>query len=298
MESRTTTTDADLVDGRLKGPGRALILGGGGITGIAWELGIIAALAEAGVDLTSADLVVGTSAGSVVGAELLSGTPPDALYAAQLVDPTGETANRMSAGALARFVIAALWPGDGSRGRIYLGRAALRASTISESEWLRVFEAILKGAAWPERRLLTVAVDAQSGEPRVFDRDSSASLVEAVAASCAVPMVYPPVTIDGRRYIDGGVRSVVNADLATGCDTLVVIAPVTVAFRRRMGIARQLSTLGPDVRSVVISPDATARGAIGRNVLDPVRRADSARAGMRQGAGVVGEVRAIWSTGR
>ena len=282
----------------MKGSGRALILGGGGITAIAWELGIIAALAEAGIDLTSADTVIGTSAGSVVGAQLLSGTAPDALYAAQLADPTGETASRMSASALAWLVIAALWPGDGRRGRIYLGRAALRAKTISESDWRGVFEALLKGADWPHGRLLTVAVDAQTGEPRVFDRDSGPSLVEAVAASCAVPLVYPPVTIDGRRYVDGGVRSPVNADLATGSGRVVVIAPFTVAFRRRMGIARQLATLGPDVKSVVISPDAGARDALGSNVLDPARRAGSARAGLRQGAGVVAEVRAVWSTGR
>ena len=278
--------------------GRALVLGGGGITGIAWELGIIAALSDAGIDLASADVVVGTSAGSVVAAQLTSGTSLEVLYSAQLVDPTGETVNRLRLGTLARLVIAALWPGDGRRGRAYLGHAALSARTISETEWRGVFQALVKSEAWPDLRLLIVAVDAQTGEPRIFDRQTGPSLVEAVAASCAVPMVYPPVTIDGRRYIDGGVRSVVNADLATGCDRVVVIAPVTVAFRRRMSIASQLSTLGPGVRAVVVSPDAAARRAIGRNVLDPARRAEAARAGLRQGAGVAEEVKAIWSTVR
>lgn len=279
----------------MAGSRKALVLGGGGITGIAWELGIIAGLADAGVDLTSADVVVGTSAGSVVGAQVLSGASLATLFAEQLVEPAGEAVNRLSPVALARFVIAAIWPGDGRRGRAYLGHAALAARTIPEPEWRHRFESMLHGHAWPDTRLVIAAVDAQTGEPRAFERDSRVDLIDAVAASCAVPLVYPPVTIDGRRYVDGGTRSIVNADLASGCATVVVIAPVTIAFRRRQSIAFQLSRLGSKVRSIVVSPDAAARSAIGRNVLDPARRAGSARAGRRQGAEMAAAVKAIWS---
>jgi len=274
---------------------RALVLGGGGITGIAWELGLLAGLSEAGLDIMSPDLVVGTSAGSVVGAQILSGERIEDLYDRQLADPSGEAGGRMGAGALARFVIASAWPGGASRGRAYLGRAALRASTNPESDSRAVFESLVPRDSWPERRLLVTAVDAATGEPRVFDRESGVQLRDAVAASCAVPIVWPPITIQGHRYIDGGVRSIANADLAAGCDRVVVLAPATFALRRSGRISRQLSSLGRDVRSVVVTPDAQARASIGRNVLDPAQRAASARAGRRQGAVVASDVKAVWS---
>ena len=276
--------------------GKALVLGGGGITGIAWELGVVAGLAEYGLDLSAADVVVGTSAGSAVGAQLLSGSPVADLYAEQLRDPTGERASAMSFGALARFLIAGAWPGDGRRARAYLGHAALKAHTISEAEFRLVFASTLRASAWPDRRLLITAVDAESGEPKVFDRDSGVELVDAVAASCAVPMVFPPMTVAGRRYVDGGVRSVANADLAVGCDRVVVLAPVDFALKRGARISRQLQRLGDGVRTVVVSPDSAARKAIGTSVLSPANRAAAARAGREQGAAVVDSISSVWSS--
>jgi len=274
---------------------QGLVLGGGGITGIAWELGMLAGLAEAGVDLSSADVVVGTSAGSAVGAQLLSGTPIADLYAAQLADATGERGWTMGAGALARFVVASALPGDGRRAGVYLGRRALAAKTISEGDFRAVFTAMLHGSTWPDRKLLITAVDAETGELKVFDRESGVELVDAVAASCAVPMVLPPITVAGRRYIDGGSRSVTNADLAAGCDRVVVLAPVSFAIRRAHRLGRQLRGLGDDVRSIVVSPDSAARKAIGSNVLSPARRAASAEAGREQAKRVADAVRAVWS---
>jgi NTE family protein len=275
--------------------GRGLVLGGGGVTGIAWMTGLLAGLAEAGIDLSEADVVVGTSAGSVVGAQILSGPTLEDLYAAQLTDPAGELAARMGATAMLRFITAALWPGDEQRARARLGRAALRARTVPEAERRAVIERRLPSVSWPERSLLITSVDAETGELRVFDRDSGVPLPEAVAASCAVPLVWPPITIGGRRYMDGGVRSATNADLATGCDRVVVLAPITYALRRSTRIASQLASLGAAVRSVVVSPDAQARKAIGGNVLDPAHRVASARAGHAQSAAVVESVAAVWS---
>ncbi len=273
---------------------RALVLGGGGVTGIAWETGLLAGLAEAGIDLTSADLVVGTSAGSIVGAQILSGVSLKDLYNTQLAEPTGEIAAKMGTTTLLRFAAAMLWPGGEQQGRARLGHAALRARTVPESERLAVIKQRLPSDSWPERRLLVTAVDAETGETRVFDRDSGVPLLEAVAASCAVPLVWPPISIGGHRYIDGGVRSITNADLVVGCDRVVVVAPATFALRRSSRIENQLASLGTGIRSVVISPGSEARQAIGRNVLDPARRVASARAGHAQSAAVAASVAAAW----
>ena len=273
--------------------GRALVLGGGGITGIAWEIGMLAGLCAKGIDLTAADLVVGTSAGSVVGAQVRSGAVLEELYEEQLKDPTGELSARIGLGALFRLVMSSF--GDERAGRARLGRAALRARTVPESERRRVIESRLPTTSWPDGRLLIVAVDAETGEEKVFDRDSGVELVDAVAASCAVPIVWPPMTVAGRRYMDGGVRSITNADLAKGYDRVVVLAPVTVALRRRASIAAQLQSLGPGTRSAIVSPDQESRKAIGRNVLDPSRRPASAQAGRRQAEMASAMVREIWS---
>jgi NTE family protein len=274
---------------------RGLVLGGGGVTGIAWMTGLLAGLAEAGTDLTTADVVVGTSAGSVVGAQILSGATLDALYAAALTEPKGEVAAKMGVGVLLGFVVNSVWPGDERVGRARLGRAAMRARTVPEAERREIIRQRLPDPSWPNRNLIITAVDAETGEARNFDRDSGVSLADAVAASCAVPLVWPPITINGHRYIDGGVRSTTNADLAGGCARVVVVAPVTVALRRSGRIDRQLASLGPQVRSIVVSPDANARNAIGRNVLDPARRVASARAGHIQAAAVAAACAAVWS---
>ena len=275
--------------------GRALVLGGGGVTGIGWETGLLAGLAENGLLLSEADVVVGTSAGAVVGAQLRSGRPIEQLYERQLEDASGEIAARMSPLTLLRFVALSAWPGDEVRARVRTGRAALRATTVPEGERLRVIQARLPSSEWPAARLLLTAVDAVSGELMVFDNQSAVDLSHAVAASCAVPLVWPPMTIGNRRYIDGGVRSVTNVDLAKGCSRVVVLAPITASLRRSASIGRQLAGLGPGVRSVVLSPDAESRRAIGNNVLDPARRAGSAQAGRRQAATVVEAVRSVWT---
>jgi len=276
---------------------RGLVLGGGGITGIAWEIGVVAGLVEAGIDVPAADLVVGTSAGSVVGAELLSGVPIERVYEGQLADATGEKADRIGLTVILRLLLASLSTRHPERGRARLGRAALAARTMPESEWRARFEQGLSSLAWPERRFLITAVDAASGEATVFERGGGVALLDAVAASCAVPLVFPPVTINGRRYVDGGVRSLANADLATGCDRVVVLAPVTAALRRAGRVGWQLASLGSGVRSLAVSPDAAARRAIGSNVLDPGRRAAAARAGREQGIRMAGAVAAVWAAG-
>jgi NTE family protein len=275
-------------------PDRALVLGGGGVTGVAWELGVLAGLSEAGVDLTTADLVVGTSAGSVVGAQLTTGTPIEALYQTQLEEPRSELTARVGLSLILRWVVAARGRNP-QRSRARIGAMALAARTPPEAERLAIIASRLPVHEWPERRLAITAVAADDGEFVVFDRDSGVSLVDAVAASCSVPGVWAPTTVNGRRYIDGGMRSPANVDLAAGHERVVVLAPVAVGFRRDGGVAAQIAALPAGTRGTFVTPDRAAKAAIGRNVLDPARRAPAARAGRDQGHRFADQIAAVWT---
>jgi NTE family protein len=149
--------------------------------------------------------------------------------------------------------------------------------------------------AWPERLLRVTAIDAATGEFMVFDATSGVDLVDAVGASCAVPGVWPPVTIGGRRFIDGGIRSPANADLAAGYSQVVIVAPIGRGMSAASGVRRQAARLtSAGARVVVVEPDAAARKVIGRDVLDPARRAPAARAGFAQAAPAAARVSAVW----
>lgn len=272
----------------------ALVLGGGGITGIGWEIGLLKGLYDAGVDLTTADSVIGTSAGSVVGAQVTSAATLEELYAGQVRDPTGELKANFSLVTGLRFVALLSLPGDGRTKRRRLGRAARRTRTVPPEERVGIIRSRLVSHEWPEGDLRVTAVDAESGEFVVFDRSGPADLTHAVAASCAVPLVWPPVPIDGRLYVDGGARSAANADLAKGADRVVVIAPIARALGKAQRVEAQLERAGV-TNSAVIYPDADALKAIGRNVLDPAQRPASARAGLAQAATVLDEVREVWT---
>ncbi|MEV7585070.1 patatin-like phospholipase family protein [Streptomyces erythrochromogenes] len=278
----------------------ALVLGGGGLTGVGWECGILYGLARAGVDLTTADLVVGTSAGSVVGAQLTSGRfSAQELYERQLGDATGEIAAKLGAGVLARYALAMVRSRrDAAAYRRRVGAMALAADTGPEAERRKVLAARLVRDEWPERRLLVTAVDALSGELKAFDRESGSGLIDAVAASCAVPGVWPPVTVGGRRFIDGGIRSATNADLAAGCARVVIIAPIALGSGLVPAPAAQAARLREaGAKVLLITPSAAARKAFGRNVLDPARRDPAARAGLAQAADHAAEAAAVWSGG-
>jgi len=262
----------------------ALVLAGGGVTGIAWETGVLAGLADEGVDVAAAvDVVVGTSAGATVGAQLCSGTPLEDLYSAQTGDAHGELAAELDMDLLIRIFseVGSGLPLD-AEACARVGALALEAETVAEPERRRVIEARLPTHHWPARALRITAVDASTGEFVVLDRSSGVDLVDAVAASCAVPGVWPPVTIGGRRYIDGGVRSAANADLAEGSVAALVLAPLTgpVAVSLQADIAA-LEAGGTEV--AVVTADHEATEAMGANPLDPAFRAPAAEHGRRQG---------------
>jgi NTE family protein len=279
---------------------RALVLGGGGVTGVAWEVGVLCGLRAAGVPIADADLVVGTSAGAVVGAQLTGGVDLDRVLRAQDEPPGAAMARPVE---LDWEAMGALWmqlaqtatsPEDL---RAKLGARALAAETAPEGEGIEVIVSRLPVKQWPERPLLVTAVDVATGALVVFDRDAGVPLTLAVAASCAVPMVWAPVSIGGRRYMDGGARSLTNADLAAGHDTVLVVAPVVSPDLGPLmpGLGSELATLGPDCRVEVIIPDDAALAAIGPNVLDASRRGGSARAGLAQGEREAARVMALWT---
>ncbi len=222
---------------------RALVLGGGGVTGVAWEIGLIAGLAGLGIDLAGADVIIGTSAGSVVGADIACGQELEALYQAQLARPAPEPAARMGWGILGRLLWVMSTSRDPVRARARIGSWALAAPAMPEASRRKVIEARVPAGGWPARALKVTAVDARTGEFVVFDAAGDAGLVDAVGASCAVPGVWPPVTIGDRRFMDGGMRSVANADLAAGYQRVVIVAPVTA------GVGHMTSPAGRRPRS-------------------------------------------------
>ena len=268
---------------------QALVLGGGGVAGVAWMTGLLTGLADAGEDVTEADLIIGTSAGASVAAMLGSRLPLAELFARQS-DPGLQSAEFMVKLNVAKMTVeaAAYLRGATTAAEIQrrIGAYALAAETVPEATRRAVIESRLPLRDWPDRRIQVTAVDAATGDLAVFDAQSGVSLVDAVAASSAVPSVWPPVTIGGSRYIDGGVRSADNADLASGFRQITVISPLgfdrpTLSRPSLRDVVSRLRAEGSDV--TVIVPDAASASAIGANPLDPATRTPAAKAGRAQG---------------
>lgn len=266
----------------------ALVLGGGGVAGIAWMTGLLAGLADAGQDVTRADLLVGTSAGATVAAQL--GRLSLAELFARQVEPELQSPEIMVDLDLESFgtEFAAVLRHATTLPEIRraVGTYALDTATVSESERRAVIESRLPSHEWPARALRIVAVDAETGEPRVFDNDSGVRLVDAVAASCAVPGVWPPATVNGRRYVDGGVRSADNADYAAGATRVLVVVPLgeVELFPTEKSLSQAVDELRAHGAEVaIIAPDEASRAAIGANPLDPATRGPAAEAGRAQG---------------
>jgi len=273
-------------------PSRALVLGGGGATGIGWLGGLIYGLRDLGIDLRNATTVFGTSAGSVIGTHLRLDTPVDIAYA-RLNGREPLKLGRLGVGDAERFVRGA-FSGQRNHGRAIIGRAALKARTSTEDEFVSVVAKDLEGLDWPAERLVITTVDAVTGELTLFTNDSGVPLDRAVAASCAVPGVFPAVKIQGRHYVDGGVRSAANVDLAIGHDAVLVLAPIPLAFRRYDRPGTQARRLG-DGRALVIAPDRRARALIGFNPLDMSKAPIAITAGREQAERVAAKVADLWA---
>jgi NTE family protein len=289
--------------------GSALVLGGGGSAGNAWLIGIIAGLCEAGLDVTDADLIIGTSAGATAAAQIASATPAELLAKILGAAPqapaarVGSNVPRVRVGPAnhmertGRIIAAAADPADMRR---RLGAAALEMAAASDGtgqSWRATVAARLPNQRWPERAMLITAVDAHTGEPVVFDRDSEVDLVDAVAASCANGFAY---RVGDRGFIDGGYRSNAdNADLAAGFTRVLVLSPFSGRSRTPVDWGMHLATQVDELRAggsrvETIFPDSSSRTAFGDNVMDPSTRPPAARAGYTQGRAHAGQLTEFW----
>jgi NTE family protein len=289
---------------------RALVLGGGGSAGNAWEIGVIAGLFDAGLDVTEADLIIGTSAGSTAAAQITSATPTELLAAILAAAPQPRTGpvesdgGRVPIGPVAdhmertsRIIAAAE---DAADMRRRMGAAALEMDAASdgsgETRWRATVAARLPSQRWPQRRMLITAVDAVTGEPVVFDRYSGVDLVDAVAASCASGFAY---SIGDNRYIDGGYRRNENADLAVGYGRVLVLSPFGGRSRHPLEWGMQLAAQVDELRArgssvETILPDGHSLNASGVNMMDLSTRPPAARAGYDQGRSLAEQLTEFW----
>lgn len=283
---------------------RALVLGGGGVSGIAWLTGLLVEFWGHGFHPDKFDLIVGTSAGACVAAQITSGLTPEQLFRRQVSREEQATelvpeASVLEAAAGARSKIAEL--ADPSEIRRRRGAAALTANTIPEAARRAVIASRLPVHVWPRSNLTLVAVDAETGEAALFNKGSGVDLVDAVAASSAVPGVWPPTTIGARRYVDGAVRSPESADLASGYDKVMLISPVgenwpALPPRDLHADVDALRLGGAEV--ILLQPDEVARLAMGetlKELLDPSTRLRAAHAGREQAQRVLDEAAPIWA---
>jgi NTE family protein len=294
---------------------RALVLSGGGPVGIAWESGIVAGLCGGGVDLRESDLIIGTSAGSVVGAQLALGREPQSMVGSHLAGQRSAQVARVTTErnsgapdltALMDIMAKAAIADRPLEVRLAeVGAFALNATTLDEETFIAGFGNRLAGAeAWPARDFRCTAVDAQSGQFVIWDRSSGVPLSRAVASSCAVPGIYPCITINGRRYYDGGIRSASNADLASGYETVLIVSVgggPAASSDPRAELARQrledeiatLKTAGAKTVEL-LTPDEGARNAFGLNMMDARQNQGAAENGLRQGRELASKLREVW----
>jgi NTE family protein len=289
----------------------ALVLAGAGAAGNAWELGLIAGLSDAGVDVTDADLIIGTSAGSTVAAQITSGTRPAELYAAILAEvprPQGvELRSDRGRGHLSgpnymewsNKIIGSAEDAPDMRRRMAVAALEMDESDGSgQTRWRDIVAARLPSHHWPQQPVLITAVDANTGEPVVFDRHSGIDLVDAVAASTSNGF-GGPYRIGENRYLNGGYRRSENADLAAGYGRVLVLSPFGGRSRMPgewgMDLATQVDELragGSQVETVF--PDARAGDVFNANALDPSTRLQAARGGYDQGRALAEQLTEFW----
>jgi len=288
---------------------RALVLGGGGSAGNAWLIGVLAGLFDAGLDVTDADLVIGTSAGATAAAQVTSAPLPELL--AQTIDigprPHGSRPGRPAAGSganpletLHRLIAASEDPADYRR---RISEATLELEAASDGSgtdrWRAIVTPRLPSLDWPDRTILLTAIDADTAAPVVLDRHSGVDLVDAVAASTSNGLGSGPYRIGDHRYLDGGYRRNENADLATGYGRVLVLSPLGGRTLTPLDWGQQLATQVDELRasgSTVesILPDDASLEAFGDNMMNPATRPPAARAGFDQGRALAARLTAFW----
>ncbi|MBA2933503.1 patatin-like phospholipase family protein [Sphingomonas sp. CGMCC 1.13654] len=289
-------------------PSRALVLGGGGPVGRAFHWGLCAGLLDAGIDLRTADLIVGTSAGAIVGAQLALQIDPR--HGPPIIDgyATSPRSDGAAAAMQALMVGCARAVGSPHPEAEWreIGALAMAAETVSEDTALaRPSVEAIAGQPWPTNFRAT-AIDARSGEFRIWGPSDSVPLDRACASSAALPGVWPPISICGSQYVDGGVRSMLNADTAKGFARVIVIscfdlsspieapAPIRILNEALRHEIEQLRDHGSMVE--VISPDLAflALTGFGSRMLDNGLVPEAYRLARSQALRERDHVQAVW----
>jgi NTE family protein len=279
---------------------RALVLGGGGPVGVAWEAGLLAGLADEGVDVRRADFVLGTSAGSIVGSAVAAGVDLSLMAEKQAtIGPVpGAPATPPDLSKLMGFMMRFPPTGEPSvELRKEIGQFSLGAATPTEEQFIALIGAGLAGGEWPERFGCT-AVDTETGEFRVWRKADGVELARGVASSCSVPGIYPPVSIKGRRWMDGGMRSSISIDQAAGARRVLAVAVIPAIARawlmpRFEAEAAAVRVAGGEMQ--LIAPDDASAEAFGPNLMDAARRPACMEAGRAQGRSEAARLKAFWS---
>jgi len=288
----------------------ALVLGGGGSTGNAWLIGVVAGLHEGGLDVTNAGLIIGTSAGATAAAQITGATTQ------QLFDITVAPVPRRAGAPAAGGAEAARGPvvnhldrmnriisesSDAADLRQRLCAAALEMDGASDRAWTDRWRSIvaprLPDREWPDRSVLITAVNARTGDGVVFDRGSGVELVDAIAASTSSGLPY---WIGDTPYLDGGFRTnAENADLAAGYQRVLVLSPFGGRSLAPQEWGTHLATQVDALRaagSVVetVYPEPDAEDLFGPNGMDLSLRPAAARAGHGQAKGLAERLAGFW----
>ncbi len=274
---------------------RAVVLGSGGLVGGAWEVAVLKGLRDQGLDLTTADEFVGSSAGASFGARLLLGQSIDDLLAARLAQPTpAESGVRSRSPEDLQYFqeTSKMWGPAATdvAARIALGQRALGTPhPIPQDVQVATYKRSLNSDHWPDRLLKIAAVDVSDGSVRFFDKTQGVPIELAVAASTSQPGLQAPVSIGDRQYMDGGTAGI-NLEGAADAAIVVVIAPYPGP-----GAAQAVQALSEHgQRAVLVTRDADASSAMGTNLADPGHQKPAAENGLRQAGIVAGQLRAVW----
>lgn len=266
------------------------VLGGGGVAGIAWETGVLAGLADEGIAIDRGHIVLGTSAGAVVAAQVTAATSLEELYELQLENNPSLVSPSITASAMLKLATGPAFASTPEQAAKRIGRRALQARISDPDLMLRIIADRLPVHEWPDADLRITAVDTESGQLRVFTRADGVALVDAVAASSCIPFIMSPVHIEGRRYMDGGMRSPLNLDLAPGSGPVIALAPTISSMGPWARLSRQRAALG--ARSVeVVTRDEATRKAQGTKVMDRSVVPAVAAGGRAQGHAIADRLR-------
>jgi NTE family protein len=276
----------------------AIVLGGGGERVVAWQIGVLAGLADAGLDGRLAETVLGTSAGSIAAARLAAGIDPrtDAERLASASPATVPSQIRHAVADAVRQLSRIIWgngvDGDVTMRRRRAGQFALHwRGLLSAQAHIDRESSQIPDVAWPAK-LELVVIDAHTGERIVLDASTGVRLAEGVAATRAIPGLVEPLRLAGRRLIDGALGSATNADLISGRaeSALVVIAtssnpePASLDGFWNAALAAECAALAERrIRVAVIHASAAAAEAMGDDLMSMAGAPRAVSAGRKQG---------------